>query len=375
VARSVALVAGRVLTALALVSGLLMAFPGRLAAQQDAVTQMLASINGSRIANGLPPLALNADLSAAAQRHSEDMASNDFVDHVGSDGLTPEERIAAAGYPGYSAGIMAAELIHSESEAEPDWWMDQPEHGEVVLSTLYREIGIGIARRPEDGRIFWVLTLGSRPNALPVFINYGASQTDEREVIVTLSNEGAMVLGDGPQVMGLAQEMRVSNLPSLEDATWRIWAAQIEWELPPGEGVRTVYVEFRDREGRVATGQARITLVESGVSLSPLATSAPPGATPSPEIPRPGLAEEVGVVTSTRPVSVGTNLPAARPLIPSSRRSIPFYHWVTIRPEDAVPWACGLQAVAALLGFIVAARRQRPSPDDHEDMGGKGKWH
>ncbi len=356
-----------------------MLFPGRLVAQQDAVTQMLASVNGSRIANGLPPLALNADLSAAAQRHSEDMASNDFVDHVGSDGLTAGERIAAAGYPGYSTGIMAAELIHSESEAEPDWWMDRPEHGEVVLSTQYREIGIGITRRPEDGRTFWVLILASQPNVLPVFINFGAAQTEEREVVITLSNEGAMVQGDGPEVMGLAQEVRISNFPSLEEAAWQIWAAQIDWELPPGEGIKTVTVEFRDREGRTARGQARITLVETGVSLTPVATSVPPEVTPAPGIagPSPGTPgdmEGVGVVTSTRPVSVETALPAAYPLIPASRRPIPFYHWLTIRPKDALPWACSLQAVAATLGFIVAARRQRPSPDRREGKGGKRKW-
>jgi hypothetical protein len=374
VTRSATLVAGRVLPALALVSGLLMLIPGRLAAQQDAVTQMLASINGSRIANGLPPLALNADLSAAAQRHSEDMASNGFIDHVGSDGLTTEDRLAAVGYRGYSTGIVAAELIHSEAQAEPDWWMDQPEHGEVVLSTQYREIGIGTATRPEDGRTFWVLTLASRPNVLPVFVNYGASQTEEREVIITLSNEGAMVQGDGPQVMGLAQEVRVSDSPSLEGAAWRVWAAQIEWELPPGEGIKTVTVEFRDREGRTATGQARITLVESG-PLAPLATPVPTGATPAPDVPRPSVVEGSGAVTSTRPVSAETDFPAAHPLVLVSRRPVPFYHWLTIRPENAVPWACGLQVVAALLGFIVAARRQRPSPDHHDGKGGKGKWH
>jgi hypothetical protein len=363
VARSVALVAGRLLSALALLSGLLV--PGRLIAQQDPVTQMLASINGARIANGLPPLVLNADLSAAAQRHSEDMASNDFVAHEGSDGLGTEDRIVAAGYPGYSTGIMAAELIHSESEAELDWWMDQPEHGELVLSTLYREIGIGITGRPEDGQTFWVLILGSRPNVLPVFINYGASQTEEREVIITLSNEGAMVGGDGPEVMGLAQEMRLSDLPSLEEATWRIWVPQVDWTLTAGEGVKTVYLEFRDREGRVATGE---------VPLPPRATSVPPGVTPIPEIPRPGGLEEGAVVASTWPYSVETDLPVGQPSIPSSRRPIPVYHWLTIRPQDAVPWACGLQAVAALLGFIVAARRQRPSPDHHEGKGGKRKW-
>jgi hypothetical protein len=362
------------------VLGLLVLIPGRLAAQQDAVTQMLASINGSRIANGLPPLALNADLSAAAQRHSEDMASNDFVDHVGSDGLTTEERLAAAGYPGYSAGIMAAELIHGEAEAEPDWWMDRPEHGEVVLSTLYREIGIGNARRPEDGRTFWVLVLASRPNVLPVFINYGAAQTEEREVVITFSNEGAMVQGDGPQVMGLAQEVRVSNSPSVEETAWQVWAAQIDWELPPGEGIKTVTVEFRDREGRVATSQARITLVESGAPPGPMASPVPLEATPSPDIGQPspgqpGGVEGVGAVTPTRPVSEVVDLPAAQPLVPASRRPIPFYHWLTIRPQDALPWACGLQAVAALLGFIVAARRHRPSPDRHEGNGGRRKWH
>jgi hypothetical protein len=373
VARSVALVAGCLLSALALLSGSLI--PGRLAAQQDPVTQMLASINGARIANGLPPLALNADLSAAAQRHSEDMASNDFVAHEGSNGLGTEDRIAAAGYPAYSTGIMAAELLHSESEAELDWWMDRPEQGELVLSTLYREIGIGMTRRPADGRTFWVVILGSRPNALPVFINYGASQTDGREVTITLSNEGAMVGGDGPEVMGLAQELRLSNLPSLEEATWQIWVPQVEWTLTAGEGVKTVYLEFRDREGRRATSQARITLVESGASLSPLATPLPPGVTPPPEIPGPGGVEEGAVVTSTWPYSVGTELPAGQPAIPTSRRPVPFYHWLTIRPEDAVPWACGLQVVAALLGFIIAARRQRPSPDHHEGGEGKRKWH
>ena len=188
-----------------------------------------------------------------------------------------------------------------------------------------------------------------------------------------------MVQGDGPQVMGLAQEVRVSNSPSLEEAAWRIWAAQIEWTLTPGEGEKTVYLEFRDREGRVATGQARITLSEGVASLSPPATSTPPGTPPPLKVPsaspvRPEEGETMEGVTSTRPYSVGTEFSAGQPPSVSSRRPVPFYHWLAIRPEDALPWVCGLQTVAALLGFIIAARRQRPSPDHREGKGGQGKW-
>ena len=45
-----------------------------------------------------PPLAWNAQLAQAAQGHSQDMATNQYQSHTGSDGSTPQQRMQAAGY-------------------------------------------------------------------------------------------------------------------------------------------------------------------------------------------------------------------------------------------------------------------------------------
>ena len=54
------------------------------------------------------PLTGNALLHAAARAHSRDMIDQDYFDHLSLDGRTPWDRMAAAGYVGFSA---AAENI------------------------------------------------------------------------------------------------------------------------------------------------------------------------------------------------------------------------------------------------------------------------
>ena len=46
----------------------------------------------------VPPLAMNAQLLAAARLHSGDMFTNQFQEHVGSDGRTLGQRASAQGY-------------------------------------------------------------------------------------------------------------------------------------------------------------------------------------------------------------------------------------------------------------------------------------
>jgi uncharacterized protein YkwD len=53
-------------------------------AQSAHKLNTLAKVNEARRANGAPPLAWNAQLDKAAQRHSDDMASKGFVDEIGS---------------------------------------------------------------------------------------------------------------------------------------------------------------------------------------------------------------------------------------------------------------------------------------------------
>jgi hypothetical protein len=385
---------------LALLLGLLPWGMGR--AQQDPIVQLLSSVNGARIAAGLAPYALNSTLGASAQWHSNDMAANDFIDHAGSDGSTAKDRMAAAGYPVYSGGILGTELIYGGvggPEKPFEWWMNSSVHHDLILSTRYREIGIGMATRAENGRAYWTLHLGGRPNVLPIFLNHGASHTDSQNVVVTLSNEGAMVYGDGSEVIGLASEVRVVNGADVSGAAWQPWSAQLPWVLPAGEGAKLVTVEFRDLAGRTTLSQA--TIVLSGGLAVPVATASPtaepsPAPTAPPPPPTyPGTSAPIlptalpsstptvepptsvvsathtpqAVVTSPSPLPVVAPATASQtpPLLTDSgpvsqtpARAELSLRWLYLGPDSVLPLVCGLQAVATLLGFAAVARRTGP---------------
>ncbi len=59
----------------------------------------LGLINIYRAQNGVAPLAASPALTKAARRHVADMATNNFIDHIGSDGSTLGTRATDAGYP------------------------------------------------------------------------------------------------------------------------------------------------------------------------------------------------------------------------------------------------------------------------------------
>ncbi len=112
----------------------------------DYINIVLSLINQARAANNLPALTLNAKLSAAAQAHSNDMACNDFIDHVGSDGSTWFTRIQAQGYT-YS---YASENIYvgnpafgGDANGAFTWWMNSQVHRDNILSPKITQIGIG----------------------------------------------------------------------------------------------------------------------------------------------------------------------------------------------------------------------------------------
>ncbi len=63
--------------------------------------------------------------------------------------------------------------------------------------------------------------------------------------------------------------------------------------------------------------------------------------------------------TSHPPAASSADLSAHQVLTPAPR-PVPIGRWLAFQPEAVLPWACILQAIAALLGFVVAARRRRP---------------
>lgn len=71
---------------------------------ENFIYRLLARTNLYRSQFGLAPLTLNAQLTASAQDHSQDMALNDFIGHQGSDGSSTDQRINQAGYQYSFAG-------------------------------------------------------------------------------------------------------------------------------------------------------------------------------------------------------------------------------------------------------------------------------
>ena len=130
----------------------------------------------------LPPFAMSAELSAAAEAHSADMLAVGFQGHVGSNGSGLGDRINAAGYSGWvSAGenvySYAETVIHGHASFQVDWgpgtgWMQTGRpHRANIHDAQYTEVGIGLVSGVNGryGPAFVTQDFGLRP-AMRTFI-------------------------------------------------------------------------------------------------------------------------------------------------------------------------------------------------------------
>ncbi|RME36864.1 MAG: hypothetical protein D6793_05075 [Thermoflexia bacterium] len=266
-----------------------------------------------------------------------------------------------------------------------EWFLSDPPHRANILSERYREIGIGFARDSE-GRIYYVLDFGARPNVLPIFINDGAATTASPQVAIRLTNEEAYPQGEGSAYMGRAVEIRISNTPDFGNAAWQLWEPLIPWTLPSEPGEHWVYIQFRDAAGRVAGSADSILLVPGlGTPTMPAATSAAPPTPTAAPVPTPALppapSPTSGPTVLPTPVSAPSPAPTALPspaALPVSPTpfSIPtpfatvrtfFPTWTPLPPltaeeeREARPplgLLFALQGLAVLLGVYLALRRR-----------------
>jgi len=222
---------------------------------QTPAEQVVELVNQERWTNGqLPPLKHNDLLDTSAQTHSDDMAGRDFFAHCDLDtGTLPWDRMSAVGYAWNSAGENIA-AGYSDPAAVMAGWMASSGHRANILSTGHREIGVGYTyqtgdqaniRYDSDGNCaadsynhgpfyrYWTQNFGRRGTVYPVVIAREAYES-------TTPNVALYVYGSG-----WAVEMRFRN----EDGAWSSWmpyAADVNWTLSPGNGVKTVNAELRN---------------------------------------------------------------------------------------------------------------------------------
>lgn len=126
--------------------------------------RLLQMINEARAqprhcgAQALPaagPLVFSNALTEAAIRHAVDMAKRGRMDHRGSDGSSPSERLTRVGYRWQLSGENLA-LGYDNIEELVQGWLASPLHCANIMDARFVETGVAFAvGSDDDARLYW----------------------------------------------------------------------------------------------------------------------------------------------------------------------------------------------------------------------------
>lgn len=133
--------------------------------------QILSALNAARAVartcgdqrfQPAPPVTWNGYLADAARTHANDMGARKFFSHVNPDGVTPAQRMQAAGYTGWTKvaeNIAAGYTVTNVMQG----WIDSPSHCQTLMDPALKEVGIGYAYLPGTPYgTYWVQNFGTR---------------------------------------------------------------------------------------------------------------------------------------------------------------------------------------------------------------------
>lgn len=102
--------------------------------------EVIRFTNQERVKRGLPPLAIDPQLTSAAEAKARDMMEAQYYDHA-----QWERFIRTSGYNYCSAGENLALNYTDAGELVTDW-LGSPRHRDNLLKSSYREIGVAVVR-------------------------------------------------------------------------------------------------------------------------------------------------------------------------------------------------------------------------------------
>jgi uncharacterized protein YkwD len=139
------------------------ALAGGMAENQTAVESLAAGVlvqlNQIRVAHGLVPLRLDAQLSAAAAGHCSQMLTDGYFAHDSVDGSPFWKRLTAYTSTSTTGAWSVGENLLSQA---PDvdaaqaleLWMASPDHRANILNTKWRQIGISAIHADEAPGVY-----------------------------------------------------------------------------------------------------------------------------------------------------------------------------------------------------------------------------
>ncbi|TXS42039.1 sigma-70 family RNA polymerase sigma factor [Streptomyces sp. OR43] len=125
----------------------------------STTAQVVSLVNKERAAAGCGALTEDAQLTDAAQRHSDDMAARDFFEHTNPDGADPGQRVTDAGYRWSTYGENIARGQQTP-ESVMESWMNSPGHRANILNCSFKNMGIGIHKG--SGGPWWTQDFGAK---------------------------------------------------------------------------------------------------------------------------------------------------------------------------------------------------------------------
>ena len=219
-----------------------------IGAQEQEIVELT---NQARWDNGyLPPLKQNTLLHTSSDCHSERMGAADFFAHC--DLYTNKSPFVRMNDVGYYYNSAAENIAAGFSDAwntmfHTTWgWMYSSGHRGNILSTSYREIGVGYHYANDPGADYfdngscdpgsyggpyyhyWTQNFGRRNSVYPMVIERELAETETQSVDLYIYGPGS------------ATSMRFRN----ENGAWSGWinyTPDYTWTLSGGNGMKTVH--------------------------------------------------------------------------------------------------------------------------------------
>ncbi|ORZ41117.1 allergen V5/Tpx-1 family protein [Catenaria anguillulae PL171] len=140
-------------------------------AQEAYQREMLRQVNEFRQRNGARPLCLERRLITAAEVHSRDMAARRFMDHTGSNGKSPFQRMRDQGYQFSNAAenIAFGSAPGFNDVARPmNSWINSAGHRRNLLNAQLKQLGVaraeGACRNGRGRCVYWTQVFGTTRN-------------------------------------------------------------------------------------------------------------------------------------------------------------------------------------------------------------------
>lgn len=196
---------------------------------------MIAMLNQWRIREGLWPLQINDILMQMAQDQADYLIGLPALPrggdlHLGRQGEYPAQRaVGSYGWPSYGSAARTAigevAYVGRSERSAYEYWNTSSIHSNTILSSAYREVGVGVVLHPY-GQLF-IIVFGARPGILPVLVD----PVNER---VYFSDERYQYASGGKWFQKAQQvQYLVSEGSALLPDEWMTWTLSLSRQITP----------------------------------------------------------------------------------------------------------------------------------------------